>query len=51
MNRATIMSISLYDATVTNYLQTLNSTAAVLDKGKVFVRKTALIYQRSSKPA
>lgn len=36
MNRATIMSISLYDATVTNYLQTLNSTAAVLDKGKSF---------------
>jgi len=36
MKRATTMSISLYDATVTNYLQILNSTAAVLDKGKSF---------------
>lgn len=42
MNRATIMSISLYDATVTNYLQTLNSTAAVLDKGKIFCEENGI---------
>ena len=36
MHRATIMTISLYDATVTNYHQTQNSTAAMLDKGKAF---------------
>ena len=30
------MSISLFDATVTNYLQVLNSTAGVLEKGKSF---------------
>ena len=36
MIRASTMSISLYDATVTNYLQVLNSTAGVLDKGKSF---------------
>lgn len=30
------MSISLFDATVTNYLQVLNSTAGVLDKGKSY---------------
>ena len=36
------MSISLYDATVTNYLQTLNSTAAVLDKGKSFCEENGI---------
>ncbi|MDA0273235.1 MAG: DUF1993 domain-containing protein [Proteobacteria bacterium] len=30
------MSISLFDATVTNYLQVLNATAGVLEKGKSF---------------
>ena len=30
------MSISLFDATVTNYLQVLNATAGVLEKGRRF---------------
>ena len=42
MKRATTMSISLYDGTVTNYLQTLNSTAAVLGKGKSFCEENSI---------
>ena len=36
------MSISLYDATVTNYLQVLKSTSAVLDKGKIFCEENGI---------
>ena len=36
------MSISLYDATVTNYLQTLNATEAVLGKGKSFCEENSI---------
>ncbi len=42
MKRAALMSISLYDATVTNYLQVLNSTAAVLGKGKSFCEENSI---------
>ena len=36
------MSISLYDATVTNYLQTLNATAGVLEKGKKYCAENSI---------
>ena len=42
MKRATVMPISLYDATVTNYLQVLKSTSAVLDKGKSFCEENGI---------
>lgn len=42
MKQAALMSISLYDATVTNYLQVLNSTAAVLGKGKRFFEENSI---------
>jgi len=42
MKRATAMSISLYDATVTNYLQVLKSTSAVLDKSKSFCKENGI---------
>lgn len=32
------MSISLYDLSVTNYLQILGSTSAVLNKGKEYAQ-------------
>ena len=36
------MTISLYDATVTNYLQVLKSMEVVLDKGEMFCRENGI---------
>ncbi len=36
------MSISLFDATVTNYLQVLNSTAGLLNKGKSYCEENSI---------